>query len=65
VCEQLGIKSQNDKVKLEEAKHRTYLKGFTDGVMLLGAFKAGGVLRTSFETADHHGRVQRGGHTDA
>jgi hypothetical protein len=24
---------------IEEAKHRTYLKGFTDGIMLLGAYK--------------------------
>ena len=36
VCEQLKIKSQNDRALLDEAKHRTYLKGFTDGVLLVG-----------------------------
>ena len=36
VCGELGIKSQNDRAALDEAKRRTYLKGFTDGVMLVG-----------------------------
>ncbi|MCO5579420.1 hypothetical protein L7F22_033275 [Adiantum nelumboides] len=36
VCKELKIKSPNDKVLLMEAKKRTYLKGFTDGIMLVG-----------------------------
>ncbi|XP_068648083.1 leucine--tRNA ligase, cytoplasmic-like isoform X1 [Aristolochia californica] len=39
VCMDLKIKSQNDKEKLAEAKRLTYLKGFTDGTMLVGEFK--------------------------
>ncbi|KAG9456750.1 hypothetical protein H6P81_001258 [Aristolochia fimbriata] len=39
VCVDLKIKSQNDKEKLAEAKRLTYLKGFTDGTMLVGEFK--------------------------
>lgn len=39
VCIDLKIKSQNDKEKLAEGKKLTYLKGFTDGTMLLGEYK--------------------------
>uniref|UniRef100_A0A0E0M0N2 leucine--tRNA ligase n=1 Tax=Oryza punctata TaxID=4537 RepID=A0A0E0M0N2_ORYPU len=38
VCLDLKIKSQNDKEKLAEAKRMTYLKGFTDGTMIVGEF---------------------------
>nr|TKW28711.1 hypothetical protein SEVIR_3G346600v2 [Setaria viridis] len=38
VCHDLKIKSQNDKAKLAEAKRMTYLKGFTDGTMIVGEF---------------------------
>ncbi|CAL4891632.1 unnamed protein product [Urochloa decumbens] len=38
VCRNLNIKSQNDKEKLAEAKRMTYLKGFTDGTMIVGEF---------------------------
>ncbi|KAF3444183.1 hypothetical protein FNV43_RR13873 [Rhamnella rubrinervis] len=38
VCMDLKIKSQNDKEKLAEAKRLTYLKGFTEGTLLVGDF---------------------------
>uniref|UniRef100_A0A2N9H4W9 leucine--tRNA ligase n=1 Tax=Fagus sylvatica TaxID=28930 RepID=A0A2N9H4W9_FAGSY len=38
VCLDLKIKSQNEKEKLAEAKKLTYLKGFTEGTMIVGEF---------------------------
>ncbi|XP_034937128.1 leucine--tRNA ligase, cytoplasmic [Chelonus insularis] len=39
VYEKLKIQSQNDKAKLLEAKEMVYLKGFYDGVLLVGEHK--------------------------
>ncbi len=39
MVEELGITSQNDAVKLADAKARVYKLGFYDGVMLVGAYK--------------------------
>ena len=38
-CQNLKIKSQNDTVKLQEAKEQVYLKGFYEGVLKVGNFK--------------------------
>ena len=35
VCDEMKIRTQGDK-KLEEAKKILYLKGFTEGVMVVG-----------------------------
>jgi leucyl-tRNA synthetase len=37
-CQNLKIKSQNDTVKLQEAKEQVYLKGFYEGVLKVGNF---------------------------
>ncbi|CAG0916333.1 unnamed protein product [Notodromas monacha] len=39
VCDELKITSQNDREKLEKAKELVYLKGFYEGVLLVGEFK--------------------------
>lgn len=37
-CDEFGVKSQNDKEKLKAAKDKVYLKGFYEGVLLVGTF---------------------------
>jgi len=38
-CLDRNVKDQHDKLKLEEAKKEVYLKGFNEGVMLVGDYK--------------------------
>lgn len=39
VCDQLGIKNQNERDKLTKAKEMTYTKGFYEGIMLVPQYK--------------------------
>ena len=39
ICESMGIKSQNDRDKLADAKEKVYLKGFYEGTLLVGEHK--------------------------
>ncbi|XP_076046408.1 leucyl-tRNA synthetase [Oratosquilla oratoria] len=38
ICEKMGIVSQNDRDKLQEAKEKVYLKGFYEGILLVGKY---------------------------
>lgn len=38
VCQDLKIQSQNDHVKLQEAKEKVYMKGFYEGVLIVGEY---------------------------
>lgn len=39
VCLQMKIESPNERVKLTDAKDITYLKGFSQGIIIVGEFK--------------------------
>lgn len=45
ICEDLKIKSQNDRDKLALAKERIYLKGFYEGIMLVGDYQQKPVIQ--------------------
>ncbi len=38
-CEEFKVTSQNDKEKLALAKDKVYLKGFNEGLIIIGKFK--------------------------
>ncbi|XP_042206622.1 leucine--tRNA ligase, cytoplasmic-like [Homarus americanus] len=39
ICQMMGIKSQNDRDKLLEAKEKVYLRGFYEGTLLVGELR--------------------------
>lgn len=47
MCERLDIKSSKDTEKLKKAKDEVYLKGFYEGVMIVGECKGMKVLTFS------------------
>ena len=38
-CEEFKITSQNEEEKIEQAKDRVYLRGFNEGIIIIGKFK--------------------------
>ena len=47
MCDKLKVQSQNDRDKLDQAKEEVYLKGFYEGVMVIGPHK-GKLVQVNF-----------------
>ena len=54
MCERLGIKSPKDTEKLKLAKDEVYLKGYYEGVMLVGECKGLKVIIIRRITCDNY-----------